>query len=259
MNRLLALAFCVPFALSSFAVAQEKKQPTPAPATQPAKKDEAKKEEKKAEQPKKEEKKADAPKKEEKKAEPAPEMMEDKPGEMHKWIEAQAGEWQASSVEFGPDGKPGKPEKGTLKSKMELGGRFLRSDFNGRSAGQFFHGEGFLGYSNANKRFEMCWVDTNMTSMLVLTGQLDAAKKVLTLIGDFPIPGPKAQFKIVSTIMSKDSMKDEMFMVMGGKDTKMMEVTYTKGAASGESKGEGKAEHKEEKGDAKEPKKNEKK
>lgn len=268
MNRLLALAFCVPFAVSSFAVAQDKKpDPKPTPAVQPAKKDEAKKDEKKAEQPKKEEakkeeKKADAPKKNEellKQAEAAAANL-DKPGEMHKWLEQQEGEWQASQVEMGPDGTPGKPEKGTMKSKMEFGGRFLHSDYTGRSGGKFFHGEGFLGYSNANKHFEMCWVDTNMTSVMFLTGQVDAAKKVLTLTGDFPIPGPKAQFKIVSTVVSKDSMKDEMFMVMGGKETKVQEVTYTKGAASGEGKGaEGKSEKKEEKAEKKEEKKSDKK
>lgn len=217
MNRLLALAFCVPFTIAGVVVAQDKKTtPPPATSSQPAKKEEAKK----VEQPKKDEaKKAEAP----------AEMMEDKPGEMHKWLEQQAGEWQASSVEFGPDGKPGKPEKGTMKSKMEFGGRFLHRDFNGRSSGQFFHGEGFVGYSNNNHRFEMSWVDTNMTSMLFLTGQLDAAKKSLTVVGDFPIPGPKSQFKIVSTIVTKDSMKEEMFMIMGGKETKMLEVTYTRG------------------------------
>lgn len=242
MNRLLALAFCVPFAVSSLAVAQDKKPAPTTPTTpaQPAKKDEPKKDEKKPE--------AAKPKNEEmlKQAEAAA-MNEDKAGPMHKWLEQQEGEWTASMIEFGPDGKPGNPQKGTMKSKMEFGGRFMHNDYTGRSAGKFFHGEGFIGYSNANKRFEEAWVDTNMTSVMFLTGQVDDAKKVLTLVGDFPIPGPKSQFKIVSTITDKNNMKDEMFMVMNGKDTKMLEINYTKGAAA-ETKSEKKeVEKKEEK------------
>src|SRR5262245_20928635 len=124
MNRLLALALCVPFALSTLAGAQEKK-PTPVPGTAPApapaptttaqaKKDEAKKDEKKAEQTKKGEGKKDEPKKEEKKG-AAPEMPADEPGDMHKWLANFEGEWQASAIEYGEDGKPGNPEKGTMK------------------------------------------------------------------------------------------------------------------------------------------------
>jgi hypothetical protein len=247
MNRLLALAFCVPLVFGGLASAQEKK-PAPAPAAQSAMKDGTK-----ADQPKVEDAKKAAPPE----ADLDAGMMEDAPGEMHKWLEHQTGEWTASSTPIGPDGKPMPAEKGKMKSKMAIGGRFVHSEFHGMMMGQPFHGEGYLGYSNVNQRFEMCWVDSNMTSMLFLTGQLDAAKKTLTLSGDMPIPGMKAQFKIVSTILSKDAMKDEMYMVVEGKDQKMMEVNYTRAAASGESKGEGKSEGKGEKkegqGDAKKP------
>lgn len=277
MNRLLALALCVPFAASSLVLAQEKKPATPPAPTTPAvtqpKKDEGKKDEKRADKKdegKKEEKKAE--KKEEGKAgggAAAGAMPDEKammeawekagtPGEKHKWIEQFEGEWQASVVEYGMDGKPGAPEKGTMSNKMALGGRFAMMEFKGRAHGKFFYGHGMLGYNNTEKRFENTWVDSMSSNIMFMTGTTDSAGRVLTMAGECmdPMSKQKCTMREVTTIVDKNTMKSDFYMTMpGAPEAKMMEITYTKGAANAESKGE----KKEEKAEKKEEKKAEKK
>lgn len=167
------------------------------------------------------------------------------PGKFHEWLKQMEGEWQVEMKFFGPDGSPMGGGTGTMTSKMTKGGRFLDQDFDGRFNGMFFRGGGTMGYNNLDKRFEATWTDSMSTGIMMMTGQADAAGKVLTMTGESTQPdGKKETEKEVTTIIDKNSYKSEFFKVAGGKDLKTMEIVYTKGKA---------ADKKEEKKEQKKP------
>jgi hypothetical protein len=87
-----------------------------------------------------------------------------------------------------------------------------------------------MGYNNAEKRFECTWADSMSTGILFLTGASSGDGKVFTLTGDAtnPMTGKKATWKEVLTFTSKDAWHDDFFMVDGGKETKVMEIAYTR-------------------------------
>ncbi|MGH7242622.1 MAG: DUF1579 domain-containing protein [Phycisphaerales bacterium] len=175
---------------------------------------------------------AKAPAKTDPKPAPKPEAgtaESDKPGAHHKWLEQLEGDWATEAKVPGSD----KSDKGTLTAKMVLGGRFLSLDFDGRSHGQFSRGTGLMGYSNADKRYEEYWAESSSTRMQYFTGTTDAAGKVLTLTGDdVDAAGKKTKLREVTTIISKDSVRSDLYATgADGKEAKILETTYTKGGA----------------------------
>lgn len=175
-------------------------------------------------------------------------------GPMHKLIAQYEGEWTTEAREFGTDGTPSSADKGKMSCKMVLGGRFLHSELDGRYKGQFFKGSGLMGYNNVDKRVESTWAESTGTGISMMTGQFDAAGKVLTLTGEYtdPVSGKKTTIKEVTTWTGPDAYKSEFFDEKG---TKTMEISYTKGTGAKELKKEAKTEAKEEKAEKKAEKK----
>lgn len=244
MKRLLALSMALALCCPVFA--DDKGQPAPAA---PVKKDAPKKDA--------------APKKDDKAAPPAgmpdPKAMEAameaaaKPGAYHEWMKQLEGDWTAVVREMGMDGKWSE-SKGECTNKLVFGGRFMETSFKGRSQGKFFYGGGVMGYNNMDKRFESIWYDSMSTGMMTMYGTADKDGKVVTLKGEFtsPMDGKKMSMREMLTIVSKDKHTLELFMPMPGPDgkemeTKMMEITYTKGKAEAQSEKADKPEKKEEK------------
>lgn len=151
-----------------------------------------------------------------------------KPGAFHAWLANLEGEWAVEDKTVTPGEEHTDP--GTWTSKMSLGGRFLMSDYDGRSRGKFYKGHSVWGYNNADKRFEYVWVDTQGTGMLILTGTADAAGKVVTLTGSMtdPTGGKKVNAKAVVTILSKDSFTFETFDDSSGTMAKVAIATATR-------------------------------
>ena len=152
-----------------------------------------------------------------------------KPGPEHdklKWFE---GDWQVEMTDLmGP--KPS-VDKGTQTSKMVMGGRFLDMDFDGRWHGKFFKGGGYMGYNTVEKKYESFWIDSGGTGMSFMKGSVDSTGKVYTFTGETsdPASGKSTRMKEVLTITSSDAYKLEFYMDMSGKETKVMEVSYTRG------------------------------
>ena len=223
MKRLILLAACVGMSMS-VAWAQGTAAP-PKPADKPA-----------AAQPAKP---ADKPS--DKKPEPAASGGQDykameeawenagKPGPMHEHLKAFEGEWETEVKSMMP-GAPDKPDKGTMKMKMEMGGRFISMDYDGRRQGKFLRGHGYMGYNNVEKRYESVWMDSMGSGIDMNTGQADAAGKVFTLTGEMTDPsnGKKMKTREVTTVVSKDTIKMEFFGTVDGKEMKMEEITFTR-------------------------------
>src|SRR5438105_1624221 len=68
----------------------------------------------------------------------------------------------------------GLPEtKGTAAYKMECGGLWLASNFEGKFGGQPFQGKGLDSYDGAKKKYISVWVDSMAPTLLVMEGTWD--------------------------------------------------------------------------------------
>jgi hypothetical protein len=236
LSSLLALALTASLLAAPAALAQPKTTPAPAPApaaqpdktpAKPAKDDKP--------TPSKTDKpapKSDAPAGDDKSK-----AFEDanKPGPNHKMLEQLKGEWAAEVKDLTPGQET--TDKGTMTCEVVFGGRFLTMDFDGRSHGKFFKGGGMMGYNNQDKRFEATWADSMSTGIMFMTGSSSNDGKTFTLTGEMPNPmtGKKSTWKEVIAITAKDAWHDDFYMVDGGKEMKVMEISYPK-AGKGEKK-----------------------
>lgn len=130
-----------------------------------------------------------------------------KPGPEHDMLKKLEGTWDATMKGMGME------SKGTMSYKMELGGLWLTSNFEGEFGGMKFQGKGFDTYDAGKKKFIGVWVDSMMTVPLVMEGTYDKDKKALTLSGEGPGPdGKPTKMKTVTTFTDDNSMHFEMFM-----------------------------------------------
>jgi len=144
------------------------------------------------------------------------------PGPEHEKLKQIVGTWDATM-------KMGDMEsKGVMVWKMDLGGLWLASDFQGEFEGQKFMGKGFDGYDPAKKKYVGIWLDSMSTTPMTSEGTYDKDGKVLTMTGEGPGPdGKPAKYKMTTEHKDKDSMIFTMFMPgPDGKDAAMFSISY---------------------------------
>ena len=157
-------------------------------------------------------------------APPAP-----KPGPERDVLKAMEGTWDAVMTMAGAQ-KDAPASKGTSISKMEVGGLWMTTKYEGDFAGAKFEGRGIDGYDTAKKKYTGIWVDSMTTSPLILEGNYDARTKTMTMIGDFAGPdGKPAKFKIKSVIKDKDHHTSTMSMIGEDKmEQEMFSIEYSR-------------------------------
>lgn len=129
-----------------------------------------------------------------------------KPGPEHDVLKKLAGTWDAT-MKFG-----GAESKGTMTYKVDLGGLWLTSAFEGEFAGAKFSGKGFDSYDAAKKKYVGVWADSMTTSPLIMEGTYNAAKKAMTMTGDGTGPdGKPVKFKSVTTWKDDDNVTFDMY------------------------------------------------
>src|SRR5260370_6695525 len=145
-----------------------------------------------------------------------------KPGPEHEALRKMEGTWDAV-VNLG-----GMESKGTMTYKMELGGLWLTSHFEGGFGDQKFEGRGLDSYDAAKKKYVGVWADSMSTSPMVSEGQYDKEGKVLTMTGEGPgMDGKPAKFKMTTERNGKDTMVFTMYMAdKDGKEQEAMSITY---------------------------------
>lgn len=130
-----------------------------------------------------------------------------KPGPEHDVLKKLVGTWDATMKFAGGE------SKGVMTYKMDLGGLWLLSSFEGEFGGQKFAGKGFDSFDPAKKKYVGVWVDNMVTTPLVLEGTFDAAKKAMTMTGDSTGPdGKPTKFKSVTTFRDDDNVTFDMYM-----------------------------------------------
>ncbi len=130
-----------------------------------------------------------------------------KPGPEHEVLKKMEGNWDAT-MKYG-----GAESKGTMTYKMELGGLWLTSSFEGDFGGMKFSGKGLDSYDPAKKKYVAVWVDSMATNPMLMEGNYDKDKKTMTMTGEGPgMDGKLAKFKMVSTMPDNDTIHFSMFM-----------------------------------------------
>jgi hypothetical protein len=150
--------------------------------------------------------------------------------EEHRLLQKQVGKWSLSLKSWPAPGAPPMEETGTAETRSLLGDRYIQTNVSSNMMGKQFTGIGTTGYDKAKKKFVGTWIDSMSTGMMLTEGKADPAGKVMTsqAVMTDPLTGKEAKMKIVSKWESDDKLVEEFFERKGGKETKTMEITYTR-------------------------------
>ena len=146
-----------------------------------------------------------------------------KPGPEHEFLKKHVGVWDLTMKAGGFE------IKGVVTYKMDLGGLWLVSEFEGEfSPGQKFSGRGLDSYDRYKKKYVSVWVDSMAASPVVSEGNYDKEGKVLSMIGEGPgEDGKPTKYKMVTEHQDKDNMVFTMFgLGPDGKETKLFAIAY---------------------------------
>jgi len=152
------------------------------------------------------------------------------PGEPHKLFASLAGSWTTQTKEWMEPGKPPTESTGSAEMKMLLDGRFLYQEFNSQMMGQPFSGIGIDGYDNLRKRYVTAWIDSMGTGIFLMEGTASADGKTITLQGGHDEPGGgRMTHRAIWKIVDSNTQTFDMYGThRGGKEMKLMEITYTR-------------------------------
>jgi hypothetical protein len=151
-----------------------------------------------------------------------------KPGPEHDILKEMVGTWDAVLQMTGTPKEAA--SKGKSVYKMECGGLWLTSTFEGDFAGAKFEGRGIDGYDQFKKKYTGVWIDSMSSTPMFFEGTRDEKTKVLTMTTEHPGPdGKLAKWKTQSSSKDKDHHTFKMFLVgEGGKDEEMFTIEYTR-------------------------------
>jgi hypothetical protein len=152
------------------------------------------------------------------------------PGEQHKQLASLAGSWTTKTKEWMEPNKPPVESTGSAEMKMLLDGRFLQQEVTGQMMGQPFSGIEITAYDNLLKRYVTTWMSTMGTSIFMMEGTASADGKTVTLKGQHVEPGGGyMKHRAIWKIVDSNTQTFDMYGAHhGGKEWKMMEMTYTR-------------------------------
>jgi hypothetical protein len=152
------------------------------------------------------------------------------PGEQHKQLASLAGSWTTKTKEWMEPNKPPVESTGSAEMKMLLDGRFLQQEITGQMMGQPYSGIEITAYDNLLKRYVTTWMSTMGTGIFLMEGTASADGKTITLKGQHAEPGGGyMKHRAIWKIVDSNTQTFDMYGVHhGGKEWKMMEMTYTR-------------------------------
>jgi hypothetical protein len=130
-----------------------------------------------------------------------------KPGKEHAELKKLEGVWDTTMKMAGQE------SKGTATYKMDLGGLWLVSNFEGSFGGMKFSGRGYDSYDAGKKKYVGVWFDSMSTTPLVMEGTQDPASKTMTMVGEaLGMDGKMAKHKAVSKMVDDNTMQFGMYV-----------------------------------------------
>ncbi|MGS2761780.1 DUF1579 domain-containing protein [Sinomicrobium sp. M5D2P9] len=153
------------------------------------------------------------------------------PGEMHKMLAMDTGEWNAEITHWADPSASPQKAKGTETCKMVMGGRYLKISFKGEFMGEPFNGLGFMGYDNAKKEFFSTWLDDMGTGIMIARGTVsEEDNNTMEMRGSMvdPMTGNDLKIREVVSRIDENTRTMEMFMEYNGTEMKTMEIKYSR-------------------------------
>ncbi|MCC6740206.1 MAG: DUF1579 domain-containing protein [Planctomycetia bacterium] len=155
----------------------------------------------------------------------------EKPGPEHRRLAKLEGKWDVSCKFWMGDPKTdGQPSQATSEFKVILDGRYVQQDFNGTFMGAPYHGMGTMGYDRVSKKYTNYWMDNVSTTPMYLLGTTGDDGKTVEYPGEManPMGEGTVKYRTVMTHKSDDEFTYEMYATFDGKESKGMELTYTR-------------------------------
>lgn len=153
------------------------------------------------------------------------------PGPAHKRLGELAGDWTFTSKMWMDPSAPPNEVPGTTTYRLIMGGRYLQGDHRGAFMGMPFEGQGVMAFDNVSQKYYASWIDNLGTGLMLSTGTYDPAKKAYTYLADMddPMhPGVTIKVREVFTIVDANTHRLDWYQTQGGKETKTMEIVYTR-------------------------------
>lgn len=152
------------------------------------------------------------------------------PGDVHKMLAKDDGEWNEEITVWMAPGAPPTKNTATVSNKMILGGRYQESKHTGNFMGMPFEGYGLIGYDNAKKVFVSSWVDNMGTGIMTMEGKWDDKTKTIHFMGKVTdaTTGKETPVRETFSYIDNNKQKMEMFMTQEGKEYKSMEIIFTR-------------------------------
>jgi hypothetical protein len=152
------------------------------------------------------------------------------PVEQHKLLQKMVGKWNVSMKSWMDPKAPPLETTGTAEGKSLFGDRYTQLTVASTFMGKPFNGIGTSGYDKARKKFVGTWIDSMSTGFMRSEGTADPAGKTVTSQGvaSDPLTGKDSKMRIVDNYESADKVVQEFFEKRGGKELKVMEITYTR-------------------------------
>jgi hypothetical protein len=150
------------------------------------------------------------------------------PGPVHQQFAKMVGNWKAAVSTY-MEGQETKSEA-TATYQMVLGGRYLHGSFKGNMMGMPFEGMELDAYDNATKEYISVWVDNMGTGVLYMKGKRDDKTGDVVYMGTMvePMSGKDQVEKTVIKQIDNDHQQMLMYTLDGGKETKNMQIDYTR-------------------------------
>lgn len=152
------------------------------------------------------------------------------PGDMHSMLASYDGTWKEEITHWMAPGAPPVKQESEMTSEMIMDGRYQRSVHRGDFQGMPFIGESVTGYDNARKVFVNTWIDNMGSGIMYSEGAYDPTVKAINYIGSMTDPTSKKVLKVreVHTFVDDNTQKLEMYLTQDGKETKTMEIVFTR-------------------------------
>lgn len=152
-------------------------------------------------------------------------------GAPHRALASTVGSYDIAVKSWLEPGAPPIEEKGTVKRSMALDGRVRVEQLSSTMLGTPFTGHGMMGFDNVTGKYWSTWNDSMSTGVMLSEGTCDDSGKTCTFTGSYNDPIKKAPVTVRMTLKSP-TPTTEVFEMYGpgkdGKETKMMEIVYTK-------------------------------
>lgn len=153
------------------------------------------------------------------------------PGEIHKVMAEDEGNWKEEiKMWMYPGAEPVK-SVARASTKMILGGRYQQSIHTGTFENMPFEGISTLAYDNAKKIFISTWIDNMGTGMMIMESKPNPKGKTIYMYGKQvdPITGKDMDVREEITFLEDGSQLMKMFLTpIDGKEYQNMEIMLTR-------------------------------